>query len=258
MSVYASFEEEERRCRHRRVDSPPSRRTISIFYNLFVNKAATNGHERERVKRMVMEQLALARPEHTVFVNSIGAPLPIPNTTLLAHVPAASEELTLTAIWEHCRSHPRGHNVVYLHSKGSLNAHRQNDVLRMFGTRGALSSECSSMPASCNACSLLADDGPVTTPLTLSRTVALNLSPSPYPRQRVLLEDDAAAAPAQLGQHVAGSLRVRWLSILYTPIYTPTAHPLHTLPSHLPRCSRSQHTVISIYTIYSMPHLMPR
>ena len=96
--------------------------------------------------------MALARHISEVFVHSIGTPMPIPNTTLIAHHEIASEEVTLHSLWEHCREN-RTEKVIYLHSKGSFHGHRANDLLRMFVTRGALSKECTNLPLTCNFCS---------------------------------------------------------------------------------------------------------
>ena len=120
---------------------------VPIFYNLFVSTPS----DVSRVRALALEQLSHLRPENKVFVNSIGTPLPLPNTTLLAHHAEASEQVSLRALWNHCREHPNG-NVVYMHSKGSFHPNRANDLLRHYMTRGALSKECASLPDFCNTC----------------------------------------------------------------------------------------------------------
>ena len=110
-------------------------KTTPVFYNLFVKKAK----DRPRVERIVAEQMSFLRPEHRVYVHSIGVPLPIPNTSLLKHHSAAWEEVSLYSLWQHCLNH-RDENVVYLHSKGSFDSSPHNDWKRLFVTRGALSS----------------------------------------------------------------------------------------------------------------------
>lgn len=121
---------------------------IPVFYNLYVSNAA----EVPRVNQLVEEQLAFKLPEHQVFVNSIGTPMPITNTTLIAHHDDASEIVTLHSLWEHCAENLDG-KVVYLHSKGSFHPSYQNDKIRRFLTEGALSKECADLPAACNVCS---------------------------------------------------------------------------------------------------------
>jgi hypothetical protein len=123
--------------------------SIPIFYNLYVQ------HEGDapRVFDLVSEQLALRRPDHhPVYVHSIGYRLTIPNSTVLQHHDEASELVTLHSLWQYCRIHPR-EKVVYLHSKGSYSNSVENMKLRKFLTTGALSAECSNLPATCNICS---------------------------------------------------------------------------------------------------------
>jgi hypothetical protein len=121
---------------------------IPVFYNLFVNSSS----DIPRVKGIVQEQMALVRVKHRVFVQSIGTPMSIPNTTLISHHDQASEMVTLDSLWNYCRKNRR-QKVIYLHSKGSFHPHILNDVLRMFLTRGALSKECANLPFTCNVCS---------------------------------------------------------------------------------------------------------
>ena len=75
----------------------------------------------------------------------------IPNTTLLQHLDEGSELVTLTSLWRHCLGN-QDDIVVYLHSKGSFHPSAENDQLRRFITRGALSPECASLPSTCDVC----------------------------------------------------------------------------------------------------------
>jgi hypothetical protein len=104
------------------------------------------------VKSMMTEQLSNLRPHHKVFVRSIGAKFNMENVTLLRHDENGDEIETLDLLWEHCLDHPNK-KVVYSHSKGSFHAHTNNNKLRRFLTRGALSGECADMPLSCHICS---------------------------------------------------------------------------------------------------------
>ena len=140
---------------HARFDM--SNETIPIFYNLFVDPEATRT-EMERVHQLVKNQLALKQPQHKVFVNSIGhfsTPQilgDIPDTTLLRHNTTGSEMITLRSIYDYCHQNPNS-KVVYLHSKGSYHPRPENEILRQFLTRGALSKDCSNIdPNTCNVC----------------------------------------------------------------------------------------------------------
>ena len=107
-----------------------------------------------RVEHFVKAQLALKRSEHSpVIVNSIGMPL-FSNDTTTKFYKSGSEVITLHNLWEYCKIHadPK-QKVVYLHSKGSFHATPENDKLRMFISRGALSKECATLPSTCNVCS---------------------------------------------------------------------------------------------------------
>lgn len=125
--------------------------TIPVFYNLYTSR--TNRSEVQRVRNLVSEQLTALRPEHSpVYIHSIGRRLRITNTTLLTHQKEGSEMITLHSLWKFCKTN-RDRKVVYLHSKGSFHAKRDNDLLRNFMTLGALSKECANLPSSCNVCS---------------------------------------------------------------------------------------------------------
>lgn len=88
--------------------------SIPIFYNLYVR----NDADVPRVEKIVDEQLRkLIEGVHgPVYVNAIGASLPIPNTTLIGRYEEASEMVTLQSLWEYCRNPEHHHQkVVYLH-----------------------------------------------------------------------------------------------------------------------------------------------
>ena len=124
---------------------------ISVFYNVFINSL----NDVPTVQKIVEEQLSNLRPYHKVFVRSIGVPLQIEkntNTTLLQYDEKGWEPETLRLLWQHCQIHPHD-KVVYIHSKGSFTPNNDNELLRRFITRGALSEECSNLPSSCNVCS---------------------------------------------------------------------------------------------------------
>ena len=126
--------------------SPP--RKIPVFYNVFVDS-----DDVPLAHSIVKDQMAKLRPVHEVFVRSIGNELiEIENTTLLAHDAAGNEVGTLAYLWRHCQNHTTD-KVVYLHSKGSFHPSPQNDKLRKFLTRGALSEECETSPSTCDVCS---------------------------------------------------------------------------------------------------------
>ena len=155
--------------------SGPTR--TGVFYNLYVKKES----DIPRVRELMRQQLDLLRPHHgPVYVQALGTPMSFAfhglgkfsnrsvvlkssqkgqeqristnDTVLLGRHAEGGEETTLKSLWLHCKQHPL-ENVVYLHSKGSLHANQENEFLRSFLTRGALSDECYSMPSSCNVCS---------------------------------------------------------------------------------------------------------
>ena len=120
---------------------------IPVFYNVF-----TLSDNVEYVKTIVKEQMGMALPQHEFLVRSIGTPLTIPNASLLRHDEVGDEVETLELLWQHCNEHPSD-KVVYIHSKGSFHYSKDNDKLRRFLTRGALSDECAQLPGMCNVCS---------------------------------------------------------------------------------------------------------
>lgn len=92
------------------------------------------------------------RAFHQVFVRSTGKPIQIENATILQHDDEGDESQTLGLLCQHCVENPSD-TVVYLHSKGSFHAKEENNRLRRFSTRGALSEECAHVPDQCNICS---------------------------------------------------------------------------------------------------------
>ena len=115
---------------------------------------------------IVREQLALLRPHHTVDFTTIGG-----RTDVAAvcreqeprlgrplecihggHHDHANESVTLERLHAFCVANPQD-TVAYIHNKGSFHPSASNTILRRFMTRGALSDECSMMPAGvCNVC----------------------------------------------------------------------------------------------------------
>jgi hypothetical protein len=144
--------------------------TIPVYYNLFIGKT----EDLPWVSKLVREQLESTLIEGIhgpVLINLIGpvsslSALQLPptmDTRLLRHYRLGDEVLTLHDLWEYCRqssTHPQ-QKVIYLHSKGSFHPHKDNDRLRAYLTRGALSRECSTMDQNnnnqknyhCNVCS---------------------------------------------------------------------------------------------------------
>ena len=120
---------------------------IPVFYNVF----APSG-DVEYTKSIVKEQMGMALPQHEFLIRTIGTPLTIPDTTLLQHDEEGDEVETLELLWQHCNKYPSD-KVVYIHSKGSFHFNEDNNRLRRFLTRGALSDECAQLPGTCNVCS---------------------------------------------------------------------------------------------------------
>ena len=125
---------------------------ITIFYNLFV----ANPEDIPRVDALVREQMAFWKPElhGDVKVTSLGVQLPqLPHPAkLFQNQTEGSENVSLDALWQHCQDNPQD-KVAYIHSKGSFHPKPQNDMLRLFLTRAAMSEECANLPATCNVCS---------------------------------------------------------------------------------------------------------
>ena len=129
---------------------------IRVYYNLFV----ANQGDSDRVSKIFSEQYEQLLPRHRMYINSIGYPLELPNsTTLLELRESGDEKDTLHSLWEYCTIKPAS-KVVYLHSKGSFHANPENELFRRFLTYGALSEECLSLPAACNVCASRASPVP--------------------------------------------------------------------------------------------------
>lgn len=126
---------------------------IAIFYNLFVKKE----EDIPRVRALVDEQMSYVHQasafQADVYVNSIGVPMPIPNTTLISHHDHGDENIALHSLWEYCIANPQ-EKVAYLHSKGSYHSTSENEKLRKMLTKATLSDECANLPSTCNICSL--------------------------------------------------------------------------------------------------------
>lgn len=122
---------------------------ISVFYNVYTNSEAV-----DNAKRIVNEQMSNVRPEHRVFIRSIGVQFQVDNATHVQHNDEGWEVETLKLLWDHCvdPKHERD-TVVYIHNKGSFHPSNKNDLLRRLLTRAALSEDCANMPPSCNVCS---------------------------------------------------------------------------------------------------------
>ena len=130
---------------------------IKVFYNVYASSA---DDAFQRAKNIVKEQMAMLLPQHEVYVRSIGKKFKVKNATHIQHDEEGSEFGTLKLLWDHCQHSSEIDNpssdekvVVYLHNKGSFHPKMQNDLLRKWLTRAALSKECSNMPSSCNVCS---------------------------------------------------------------------------------------------------------
>eukprot|EP00928_Gymnodinium_smaydae_P016597 TRINITY_DN1624_c0_g2_i4.p1 TRINITY_DN1624_c0_g2~~TRINITY_DN1624_c0_g2_i4.p1 ORF type:complete len:362 (+),score=21.29 TRINITY_DN1624_c0_g2_i4:145-1086(+) len=122
---------------------------IPVFYNVYKDPSDTISLADDIVK----EQISYLRPEHSkVFVNSIGSPVEVQNASLIQHRKTGGEMDTLALLWQHCQEHVED-TVVYMHNKGSFHPSETQGRWRRFLSRGALSEECSNMPASCDVCS---------------------------------------------------------------------------------------------------------
>jgi len=140
--------------RHKNLELVPAvtPRKVETAVPIFVNVFIKNTNDLPRVTSFVQKQLDMKLPEHSpIYVNSIGTRISLADTTTDFYE-QGSEMITLRHIWDYCTSNP-ARKVVYLHSKGSFHANPENDVLREFLTRGALSKECTFMPEECNVCS---------------------------------------------------------------------------------------------------------
>eukprot|EP00284_Hemiselmis_tepida_P004757 CAMPEP_0174951002 /NCGR_PEP_ID=MMETSP1355-20121228/94619_1 /TAXON_ID=464990 /ORGANISM="Hemiselmis tepida, Strain CCMP443" /LENGTH=379 /DNA_ID=CAMNT_0016198641 /DNA_START=231 /DNA_END=1370 /DNA_ORIENTATION=- len=120
---------------------------VRVFYNVYASAGKASVAE-----GIAKEQMAQLRPEHQVFVRSIGVRVNVQNSTLLAHDKTGGELGTLELLWQYCRNNTKD-TVVYIHNKGSFHPSPDNTKMRRFLTRGALSRECANMPPYCNVCS---------------------------------------------------------------------------------------------------------
>jgi hypothetical protein len=121
---------------------------IPVFYNVFTKSEK----DIDLVRSIVTEQLSYLKPQHEVFVRSIGTRFEIENTIRIQHDNTGWEIGTLSLLWDYCKKNP-DKKVAYIHSKGSYHYTESNAKLRKLLTRGALSEECANLPSSCNVCS---------------------------------------------------------------------------------------------------------
>jgi len=125
---------------------------IKVFYNVYANP--DDDVAILRAKYYVNEQMAELLPKHQVFIRSIGKQFEVEDATQIQHDEKGEEVGTLKFLWDHCRETDNpNEKVVYLHNKGSFHPSKENDLLRKWLTRAALSEECSNMPISCDVCS---------------------------------------------------------------------------------------------------------
>lgn len=139
---------------------------VAVFYNLYVQSES----DTQRVSSFFRDQLASLQSNrkefNPLFINSIGAVAdldqiklfhdnPLNPDTQFRHFKAGSEVITLHHLWNYCRGNETDHDqlVTYIHSKGSFHSHKENDRLRKYLTKGALSNECRCMAIECNVCS---------------------------------------------------------------------------------------------------------
>ena len=127
---------------------------ISVFYNVFADSKGGD-IALNRARDYVREQMSLMKPTlHKVFVRSVGAQFKVENARLIRHDEQGDEVGTLKLLWDYCqKSENPNQKVVYIHNKGSFHPRKENDLLRQWLTRAALSEECSNMPQNCNVCS---------------------------------------------------------------------------------------------------------
>jgi len=131
-------------------ETHPFNKTTPIFFNLFVK----NKFEVSRVRKFVNEQISFKTPKHgPIYMNSFGVRVGFDNV-IYNFRKHGNEKDTLHDLFEYCSNSTTDDSlVVYLHSKGSFTPTQENDRLRVFLTRGALSTQCLNLPKSCNVCS---------------------------------------------------------------------------------------------------------
>ncbi|GFH53888.1 hypothetical protein CTEN210_10364 [Chaetoceros tenuissimus] len=125
--------------------------SIPVFYNVYTRDL--NATSIETSKSIVDEQMDHMKPFHQVHVRFIGTSFAINNTKTIEYDKEGDEFGTLELLHNYCKENPTD-TAVYLHNKGSFHPKPENDSLRRFLTRGALSQECANMPEdTCNVCS---------------------------------------------------------------------------------------------------------
>ena len=124
--------------------------SVKVFYNVYTSDSSQDHIEAS--KNIVDEQMKHILPFHKVLVRYIGAKIDIDNAETLRHDEQGNEKGTLELLYKHCTENPED-TVTYIHNKGSFHPSPENDALRKFLTRGALSQECAGMPDTCNVCS---------------------------------------------------------------------------------------------------------
>ncbi|GFH56386.1 hypothetical protein CTEN210_12862 [Chaetoceros tenuissimus] len=123
---------------------------VKVFYNVYTSDSSQD--QIEASKSIVDEQMKLILPFHKVLVRYIGTKIDIDNSETLRFDEEGNEKGTLELLYNHCKENLED-TVTYIHNKGSFHPSAENDALRKFLTRGALSQECASMPDTCNVCS---------------------------------------------------------------------------------------------------------
>ena len=134
---------------------------VAVFYNLYISSK----EDEARVSTLVHDQFTpYFDPDihEDIRITSIGHPFQQNTTnvtndhsTIREYRAEGTEALTLSAIWEFCKTNPtHEQKVIYLHSKGSYHDHKWNARNRQFLTKGVLSKECAiDLPSECNTCS---------------------------------------------------------------------------------------------------------
>lgn len=123
--------------------------SIKVFFNVYANPDKS-----DLAKKYVKEQMAHMLSKHKVFIRSIGEKFNVENAIRIQHEDKGTELGTLKLLWDHCIiTDDASEIVVYIHNKGSFHPRKENDLLRKWLTRAALSEECSNMPSFCDVCS---------------------------------------------------------------------------------------------------------
>ena len=105
----------------------------------------------------------------------------------LAHYDEGMERLTLQSVWDYCQQAQNNEQeeaadaVIYLHSKGSYTPSPENDLLRRFLTKGALSPDCASaVSTSSRTSSSSSSSSSSTTTIPSCNTCSSRFSPLPH------------------------------------------------------------------------------